>query len=695
MKPYRTSNGIAALAFGALFSGIPLVAFAQNGAPPVTLTRDAQAYTLSNGIVTARIARRTGDLTSLVYRGTETLDAASGHAGGYWSHSAASADTTDAVTIDPKTNGGARAEIAIRGVSGGQPMGSGPGGSVVADIEIRYTLPRGVPGIYTYSIFDHKPDYPATSVGEARYAVKLNDAIFDWMTVDARRSMKMITAYDWNHGTVMNMKEARRMNSGVMKGQVEHKYDYSAVQFEIPAFGWSSTTRGIGFWIVNPTTEYLSGGPTKLELTAHRDATFTDSLTAPAAPTLLNYWRGSHYGSTRCDIAAGEAWTKVIGPFLLYCNSGPTPEAMWKEALAQAKKEAAAWPYDWVSGVDYPHKDGRGTVSGQIALRDSQATLAPRAPSARMRNLLVGLAHPDYVPANGRGLVDWQNDAKYYQFWVRGDEEGRFTTPNVRPGVYTLHAIADGVLGEYARTDITVRAGQSLTLGTLTWTPVRHGRPLWEIGIPDRTAGEFLHGDHYWQWGLYNRYPKDFPNDVRYVIGKSDYRRDWNLMQVPRAHDDTGRGMGDATTWSVTFEMPQASRGTATLRLAIAGAETRRLEVAVNGQPVATITDLPNTSVIHRDAIRGYWTERAVAFDASLLKAGTNVLTLTIPAGSVASGVVYDYLRLELDENAQVQGKAGVLGGSLRTETRMAEISAQNRAMANSPRIMPRKNGRA
>jgi hypothetical protein len=32
--------------------------------------------------------------------------------------------------------------------------------------------------------------------------------------------------------------------------------------------------------------EYLSGGPTKVELSAHRDATFTDSLTAPAPPTL-------------------------------------------------------------------------------------------------------------------------------------------------------------------------------------------------------------------------------------------------------------------------------------------------------------------------------------------------------------------------------------------------------------------------
>src|SRR2546427_448961 len=83
---------------------------------------------------------------------------------------------------DPKTNGGERGEVAIKGISNGNPMGSGPGGSMIADIQIRWCLSRGDSGIYTYCIFDHKPDYPATSVGEARFCAKLNDAVFDWMT---------------------------------------------------------------------------------------------------------------------------------------------------------------------------------------------------------------------------------------------------------------------------------------------------------------------------------------------------------------------------------------------------------------------------------------------------------------------------------------------------------------------------------
>ena len=608
---------------------------------PVTVTDAGGVYTLANGIITAQVDKASGRLRSLVYRGIETVGT------GYWSHTPSGPDVTDAVTISPQANGGERAEVSVKEVSEGRPMGAGPGGSTVADIEVRYALGRGSSGLYTYSVLDHKPSYPTTSIGEARYAVKLNDDVFDWMTVDADRNLKMITAYDWDHGIQLNMKEARRMTTGIMKGQVEHKYDYSAVQFDTPAYGWSSTSRHVGFWIVNPSEEYLSGGATKLELSAHRDATFTSSLTAPAAPTLLNYWRGSHYGGSSCVMAQGEQWTKVIGPFLLYCNSGPNPNAVWKDALVQAGREAKAWPYAWVSGVDYPHKEGRGTATGQVVLSD------PQAPREKMTDLLVGLAAPDYTPAEG-GPVDWQTDAKHYEFWVRGDAQGRFTIPNVRPGAYTLHAIADGVLGEYMKADVTVAAGQTLDLGRLTWTPVRHGRQLWDIGVPDRTAREYLHGDKGRQWGLYLQYPKDFPSDVHYVIGKSDYHKDWNYAQVPRAQDATGSGNGPATTWSVSFDLPAAPHGRATLCLALAGSSARHIAVAVNDRPAGGTGPIPDTATIRRDALRGYWRERDITFDAGLMKAGPNVLTLTIPAGGVMSGVEYDYLRLELDDTATV-----------------------------------------
>jgi rhamnogalacturonan endolyase len=35
------------------------------------------------------------------------------------------------------------------------------------------------------------------------------------------------------------------------------------------------------------------------------------------------------------------------------------------------------------------------------------------------------------------------------------------------------------------------------------------------------------------------------------------------------------------------------------------------------------------------------------------LKAGENALTFTVPGGSLQSGVVWDYIRLELDDAAK------------------------------------------
>ena len=374
----------------------------------------------------------------------------------------------------------------------------------------------------------------------------------------------------------------------------------------------------------------LSAGPKHPELTGHLDDGDGGD------PTLLDYWRGTHYGGSVLPLAAGEVWNKVVGPILVYVNDGPDPNAMYRDALAQASKEAAKWPYEWVAGVDYPHRAERATVSGRLALHDTIATKLP--------NLLVGLAYPD------SDRMTWQNDAKHYEFWVRGTEDGRFIIPNVRPGTYQLHAIADGVLGEYAKADITVTAGKKLDLGKLEWKPVRYGRQIWDIGIPNRSGIEFFKGDEYFHWGWYMEYPKLFPNDVTYTIGQSDYRKDWFFEQVPHAeHDDgTGRGQGRATTWTVKFNLPQAPQGHATLRLAICGVAARSIEVAMNDQPAGTVGGIGLNATINRDGIAGSWVEKDIAFDASLMKAGDNILKLTIPAGGVTSGIIYDYLRLEL-----------------------------------------------
>jgi rhamnogalacturonan endolyase len=266
--------------------------------------------------------------------------------------------------------------------------------------------------------------------------------------------------------------------------------------------------------------------------------------------------------------------------------------------------------------------------------------------------------------------VDWQRDAKFYQFWTRADERGRFSIPNVRPGNYTLRVIADGILGEAAMTNVAVGAGQLLELGSVRWQPTRFGRTLWQIGVPDRTAREFRHGDHYWQWGLYFNYPREFPNDVNFVIGKSDWRKDWNYVQPPRiessnvtpvseADEETERPQLPArlsrdavrpTTWTIQFDLPRAVTGRATLRLAFCGTHQGcNVSVSANGAEIGETGTLPSTSAMQRDGIRAFWIEKCLSFDAELLRPGRNTIELHSAAQSWSQGVMYDCVRLELD----------------------------------------------
>jgi rhamnogalacturonan endolyase len=257
-------------------------------------------------------------------------------------------------------------------------------------------------------------------------------------------------------------------------------------------------------------------------------------------------------------------------------------------------------------------------------------------------------------------MIDWQTDAKHYQFWVRGDENGSFSIPNVRAGKYTLCAFADGVLGEYAKADLTVEAGKTIDLGKLEWTPARRGKQLWDIGIPNRNGSEFFKGKDFADPEISLQYAQLFPNDVNYVIGKSDFRKDWFFQHVPHNEDPKAkaepfsgvRGAGRTTPFAVTFDLPDAPRGKATLRLAICGTGARLIEVTVNDKSAGRVDRLPGDGAIARHSIQGLWYERELAFDASLMKKGTNVLRLVVPAGPVNNGVIYDYLRLELDESA-------------------------------------------
>jgi rhamnogalacturonan endolyase len=221
-------------------------------------------------------------------------------------------------------------------------------------------------------------------------------------------------------------------------------------------------------------------------------------------------------------------------------------------------------------------------------------------------------------------------------------------------------------------------------LGKLDWKPVRDGKQVWEIGYPNRNGGEFFKGDEYWRWGWDMRYALLFPNDIIYTVGKSDWHKDWFFEEVPHATNlgfvnpaakdpanqafgwvnlptapgqDMWRdwGRGRATTWTIKFNLDHAPKGTATLRVSLGGADSTTLTIGVNGQNAGAIRPI-STNALRYNTDRGVWREYSQPFNGTLLKAGENEMTLTVPAGDLTSGVCYDYLRLELDENQTSAG---------------------------------------
>jgi len=622
-----------------IFCVLTLGAKAQN--QPVTLTQDAESATLENGIVIAKIKKSNGNLISLRYNGIDMLS----KGGGYWNiygyskikENTQEKGTSPVVTIthDPAANGGDIGEVALRFPYTGQEK------TVPFDIEIRYTLHRGDSGIYGWTIADHDPKYPPFNVEVSTVCFKLNPDVFDFLSIDKDRQKHMSSAEDWVKGTQLNLWEARRINTGIHAGETEHKYDYTALFSQMQAYGWSSTKRNVGLYIVNPSFEYMNGGPVGLDYGGHIDV----KAALPADPTLLFIWHSPHYGGRAIQVNANERWQKIVGPFLIYCDKGANPQAMWQNALTRLDKEKKSWPYNWAIAPGYEHANERGSASGSLVVRDPQNVKATAA------GAWVGLAAAPYetgASKYGPVVVDWQTDGKHYEYWVHADQSGKFTIPNARPGKYVLYAFNDGIFGEYSRADVTIEAGKTTNLGMMTWVPFRNGKQLWDIGIPNRSAAEFRHGDHYWQWGLYNLYPQEFPNDVDYIIGKSNYKTDWNYAEPPRPD---GKGGYTNTTWKIEFNSQEPSKGTAVLRLAVCGARGGPVDVKLNGNSIGTTGPLPESGVMHRDGIRSAALNvYDFSFDAAALKPGNNIIELTKEARAWTDGVLYDYVRLELND---------------------------------------------
>lgn len=597
----------------------------------VTLSTTSTTATLANGVITAVIEKSTGRVTSYTLNGTQMVDPSNPI---YYSmDGGTSYEQPSGCVYSLVSSSTDHIEISCK-----RTWNATAGYRHVFDIDLHYVLRRGDTGLYAFAILDHPSSYPAAAVSEWRIVWKLPRSsttfTFERAYVDSARHWEMPSYYDYQQAQPTGIAEIVRLTTGVRAGLYDGKYSYSARYSDIGTWGHAGNIAKKGVWFVLGGHDYFNDGPTK------QDLTLSESY-------LLMHFGRNHYGGSSTSVAAGEAWRKLYGPFLLYCNATTTTtnpgDVLWTDAQAQVAAEKAAWPYSWLATSDHPAASGRGTVTGQLAVSDALK------PSLTGANARIGLAAPEATSGN------WQNQSKGYQYWTRADAAGNFSIPAVRPGTYTLYAFLDGAVGEFSRTSVTVAAGGTTALGALTWTVPRSGTSLaWEIGVPDRSAGEFKHGGDHFTPYLWEVYPAELPNPLVYNIGTSNPAADFNYVHGGYPATLNGVTTWGPWNWKLNFQLSAVPiTGNATLTVAVASSNYARLYLTINDDATAFTRISPPESggnALLRQGIHAKYSLVRIPIPVSKLRVGTNTFTLSQNVSDNSSHVMYDYLSLELPE---------------------------------------------
>jgi len=580
--------------------------------PPATVTEAATTMTLENGLVSITMARRgnttgrNGDAISIKYKTpsgyvelSDEKRAMYFDAGGGRAYPVADADSQIVLNTPEMV------EVSWNG----KPTQQFPFAA-----EMHVILRRGEPGFHIYVNYQHGPGMGAGGIGETRFVLRgvPGPELFTHHIVDDQRKGPYPTS-----PAVSQVQDATSL---LEDGTIYTKYNNTAFMADHHVHGMAG--HGLGMWMIFPSNEFIGGGPFKQELTVHQ------------GNTLLGMFVGGHFGSGGLRFQADEPWNKVYGPLFVYINQGATTDAMWEDAKQRAAKEVDLWPYAWMKNTAYPLQ--RGAVTGRVKLSDG----------ASVKGAWAILAPPD---------EDWFQVLKGYDFWARVDDQGRFRIDKVRPGRYTLVISAANQFEDFRRDNVEVTAGAVADLKDVLCQTVKHGRTLWQIGIADHSSSEFKGGDNYRHYENFARYPKEFPEDVTFIIGRSKEKEDWNFAQWAI--------YSKKPYWTIQFDQPQPPKGKATLTIGFAstippkGSRTN-LEIKVNGHEVEVV-HLPKSGMSgyrsgNQDSV---YSVVYISFDAALLKKGTNEITLghaeAQPFSSsdrhgVPGEVMYDAIRLEV-----------------------------------------------
>lgn len=504
------------------------------------------------------------------------------------------------------------------------------GDSVPIEFEYHFVLKRGESGFYTYMItrnvsgkelVDHQ-HAGQIGVGRFSFLVALTQGAFDYSFLHDRLKGPAAFTKILQEPLIEKYPDIYQSAYRLPSGDVGAKHEWDNYELFSEVVGYTSQENG-GVWLITPSEDFM-------------DDTMPRFTKRPCYGLLfIPHLQGKYHIQT--GQFAPSDWEKYYGPMFFYLNAGDSPEEMWVDAKREAAAHVKQWPYEWVEEEAY---HDRGSVTGTLSIADGTSP----------EGAYVVLANPDEGGDPDQYGI-WMRNIGAYNYWAQADADGSFTIPDVHSGSYQLFAFQPGVYGEAGPVEVEIESGESTPVGQLQIEPVSNGQLLWRIGVPDGTAMEFKNGRNYHQWDNYIRYRKDFPEDVDFVVGESDWSEDWNYI-----HPAIVQGEKKPTSWTISFNMDAVPDAETLLSVMCSGRKAKA-QVLLNG---AKIGDLKVDIGAHhaRTAPVGETVCRKFQIRPDQLCEGTNTLEITFSNAqsgaetkyfqSWTSWLCYDFIQLEL-----------------------------------------------
>lgn len=561
------------------------------------------------------------------------------------------------------------------------------------------------PGIHVYFTLDHGPGDIAASVGQVQWVFRGNlNQFTNTYSVNAglsnlgAASVPLPDSVLFGTGLTSgrNVQDATSDLQGLpvpanFRRQFYTKYDYSSYEYLHKAEGVFGSA--LAAWMVLPSTESLTGGPTK------QDLIFTGNL------LIMEAYSNHLDNQIKYSVPANATMHRLYGPFYLHFNqfddTHPNAASLYQEALDAAAQIKPAYDTETllVNGGYTP-----STARGEVQVKVGGA-----------KDLDLNQAWGVLSDANSN--VQYSHSG--WQYWENLNPAGIVNFHNVAPGEYRLTVYVLGQWGELRQDNVVVKPAATTHLA-VNIAPENFGAfiPIWTIGTADRSSHEFLHGqitnpadldgsysdpytarvgssvqDDRQYWGNWN-YWADFASTngavVYYAtpVGSTAATNDltkWNYNQwhvfnpglyagIYNSADQTTDGykyicpafVGNCLTatvpdWQVHFTTSDAQQQQgqyAVLSVGLAATESN-LTVSLNGNPLVWHGfNVKNADADVRSGLSGTYQWVVFQWNTSQLNPPgvDNVLTFNV---NRTQGVMYDALRMEITNSSAAHEVTG------------------------------------